>query len=294
MNIQNNIKTLAYFDIFEYPLTRVELETWQWQDDININVNNFTIQEKSGYYFLGDNTRHIQTRQLRSLIAEKKIARAKKFAKLFRLLPSVKMVAVCNSLGYYNVREASDIDFFIITAPGRIWLTRFWLQSFIKILKLRPYDKGDKKDTICLTFFLSSDNLNITDIKIDQQDVYLTYWITQLIPIYNQDKIYEKFLKANSWIKNNLPHYLPHNISGDRFVESIIFSKLFFPLSLSVFEKVFKRIQLKILPANLKQMVNKDSRVIMNDKMLKFHGQDDNRLKYKKIWLKKLKQQSNQ
>jgi hypothetical protein len=53
-----------------------------------------------------------------------------------------------------------------------------------------------------------------------------------------------------------------------------------------VFEKILRWVQLKIMPSKLKQMANKDSRVIISNSILKFH-ENDRRVEYKKRWLEK-------
>ena len=35
--------------------------------------------------------------------------------KIWRFIPFIKMVGICNSMGQFNLKEYSDIDFFIIT-----------------------------------------------------------------------------------------------------------------------------------------------------------------------------------
>ena len=217
-----------------------------------------------------------------------KLGRAKRVIKLLCLLPSVKMIAVCNSLGYLNAKLDSDIDLFILTSPGKIWLTRFWLQSFLKILHLRPYDQGRKKDSICLTFFLSTDNLNIESLQINEPDVYLTYWITQLLPLYNPDGWYEKFINANGWVLKYLPHARAIKLAPAWQIKKNNLNYFFYIFTFKWWENFSKKIQLKILPLVLSEQANKDTRVILNDKILKLHGQEDKRKEYLNLWQEKL------
>lgn len=285
MNKENLYKALKYFDMFSYPLTRVEAKAWQWtSDELHRNINIEDIEEKDGFYFLNGREDIIKIRQDRYKISDQKILKARSIIKLFRLLPSVKMIAICNSLGYQNARAESDIDLFIITTPGKIWLTRFWLTSLLKLMRLRPYDRGVKKDTFCLTFFMTTENFNIESLKIGNTDVYLTYWLTQLIPLYNPENIYEYFLQANDWVLKYLPDFISYKVSDDRRIDHSHWSKLFRFLTLPGWENILKNFQLKIMPNSLQQAANKDTRVVIKENILKFHGSDDNRLNYLNKW----------
>ncbi len=285
------IAALTYFDIFSFPLTRVELEMWQWRADNNLA--NLSVEEKKGFYFLAGKEDSIRERQRRYQTSVLKLKRARLFAKIFRLFPSVQMIAVCNSLGYFNARSQSDIDLFIIVKPGTIWLTRFWLQGILKLLRARPFDRGTRRDSVCLTFFLTSDHLDIGELQIVKPDVYLHYWLTQLIPLYDPFDYYQRFLQANSyWLKEYLPNYLPYRPARRLQVKPSPFVKLFNWLTCAFWEKLARDIQLKIMPDKLKELAGKDSRVILNNNILKFHS-EDNRLKYFNLWQKKIKPAGN-
>ncbi len=214
------------------------------------------------------------------------------------------MIAVGNYIPADNTKKNSDIDFFIITKKGRIWLARFFCATISKILGWRPTEKN-KKDKICLTFFISEDNLNLKSIALDQ-DIYFYYWIATLYPLYNKDEIYEKFIKANDWIKRYLPNLDSSVIARNDIGatkqsrnNSVIARKSLsrrmagkqsqglqnkprdcfsrqggIAMTLDFLENLAKKFQFKIMPKNLKQLANKNTYVIINDKILKFHDQD--------------------
>ncbi len=279
-------KNLVFHDIFSYPLTTRELQKLAWQDELRVDTNNIKYQTQAGFYFLPNKSENIRIRGDNFVTSVNKLRKAKRLIKWLRLLPSVKMIAVCNSLGYLNANEASDIDLFIIAAKGKIWLTRFWLQSFLKLLRLRPYDRGQKQDSFCLTFFLSQDNLNISNLQITNPDIYLAYWVVRLLPIYDPANIYQDFLQANSWVKKYFSQVEAIQLDNDWLVKKSFFRYFFIFLTFNFWTKILKKIQLRLLPHSLQQLANQDSRVIMTDQVLKFHGIDDKREYYNKIWEK--------
>ena len=163
MSIEKNIiKSICYFDIFDYPLTLPEIHQWLFQIKTNLSdlksvfeQSEFLkekIGQKDGFYFLNGREEIIEIRKKRKEISEKKIKRAKKICKwLLFFNPFVKGVAVCNDLAYFNAPENSDIDLFIITQKNSIWAARFFLVFSLKLFGLRPTEKN-KKDKICLSF----------------------------------------------------------------------------------------------------------------------------------------------
>jgi predicted nucleotidyltransferase len=300
--MENNLEksilaTIAYFDIFDYPLTIVELWKWLYQSGAEEKKNNLSeildilennvkinslVGSRRGFYFLRGREAIVELRQARYNLAEKKFKRALRVGFFLKRLPGIKMIAVCNNLAWSNAGEESDIDLFVVTEKGKIWTTRFWAAGLLKIFGLRPNEKRTK-DKICLSFFADEENLNLEKISLGRPDIYLIYWIAQIAPIYDPGGIYQKFLEANSWIKKYLPNYLGVEPGRQRLLGRQKLALNF----LGWGENFFHRIQLRAMPTKLKEMANRDSRVIVNDSMLKFHA-NDRREEYRDKWIKQI------
>ena len=226
-------------------------------------------------------------------IAQEKYKEAIKVIKFLRYAPGVKMIAVANSVSQNLAAPASDIDLFIVTRSGRVWTARFFCIMILSLLRKRPLRPGIQgnrlgqvqslrnKDKICLTFFLSEDNLNLEKYKIAAQDVYLVEWIRALKPLYSENTIDKEFYHQNRFAfqgkeKMRRAPFIPNY---KRRVGQLIFLK---PLlnCLSIGEPFYKWLQLKIMPLPLKMGAFAwDSAVIVSDKILKFHT-NDRRLEY--------------
>jgi hypothetical protein len=332
---QSIIATLSYFDIFEYPLTLFEIRknlvdldgdllnencadercpTPHGVSDTSrfslVEIENALggeelknrVEQKNGFYFLKNRSYYL-TRQKRYYFANKKFKRAMKIAFLLSKIPFIKMIAVCNSLGYSNTREGSDIDFFITTSKKRVWSARFLSVFLIKFLNLRP-KKGSVKDTICMSFFVDEENLNLEKFRFSKDDIYLRFWITQLVPIYDQGGVYEKFWSENKWVEGWLPNRIRNEVVARR---EIFASRRSSPrnggaeklrrgikglnknsVQVSWFEKLAKKIQLKFMNSKLKELMNKDTRVVVNDGVLKLFAVD-RREEYMERWMKAVK-----
>ncbi|HAW52830.1 MAG TPA: hypothetical protein DCX54_10975 [Flavobacteriales bacterium] len=95
----------------------------------------------------------------------------------------------------------SDIDYFIITEPGRLWFTRTVLIAFKKIFLLNSYK------LFCLNYFVDLNNLKIRD-----QNLYVAHEISTLIPTYGQFNC-KTFFESNQWIHEYLPNSTEFDVS---------------------------------------------------------------------------------
>lgn len=297
---QSILRTLAFFDIFSYPLTAEEIFKWLYRPNDNYTLLDIkkalkksqALKEKlsltEAFYSLKGREHTAYIRKKNNNIAERKYYKAIRLIKFYRLIPFVRMVAVCNTLAYSNAREDSDIDLFIITKKGKIWLARFFTILMVKILGKRPSDQKNR-DTFCLSFYVDEDHLNIENININSKDIYTPYWVAQLMPIYDPDGLYDKFIEENSWYRRHLPNAHPNQFSKQvketkacKTMEKI-FNFLFSPPWLNNFlDPLYRRFQYVIIDHNLKSLVNVDTRVIINEQMLKFHENDRREMFYKK------------
>ena len=292
---QSILKTLIYFDIHDYPLTVMEVWKWLYRDyadktqigtdgswinhgsitDIQKIINQMSdkVESKDGFYFLKGRGELIKIRLDRYNLTEQKFKRARKFVKILWLIPFVRCVMVVNRLAYSNVHQNSDIDLAVVVQKNRLWLTRLLSIGLFNLLKVRPKQINRAK-AIDLSFFISEDSLNLESLKNDE-DVLFPFWVSQFVPVYD-DGIFDKLVKSNQWIKDYLPNSFKYQLNDRRQVRRV--SRANWLISLLVnwdfLEKMSKKYQMKILPQDLKEMMNQDSRVVINDKFLKFHRHD--------------------
>ena len=204
------LSTICYFDIFDYPLTLLEIWQWLWLDtntekqielkdikDILITSRylNDRLKCSKGFYFLNSRDDIILTRLRRYALASNKNKIAKRGIEAIKFLPFIKLVGLCNNSGNNNIRDDSDIDLFIVTSKNRLFIARFLVTVLISLMRLRRHDQKIA-NRLCLSFYASEDDLDFSKIKIIDNDVYLIYWIVNLFPIYDRGS-YDIFLKKN-------------------------------------------------------------------------------------------------
>src|SRR3989344_2465916 len=294
------LKTVAFFDIFKHPLTAWEIHKWLYKYPGHLDFSQllsvlaqsrvlaeeFSLTEV--FYSLRGREFTTWHRKQNNNLADRKFARALKLVKLYRFIPYIKMVAVCNSLAYSNARDDSDIDLFIITQRRKIWLARFFAIILVRLVGFRPSPQHSR-DAYCLSFFVDEDHLDISGVSLGKNDIYLAYWVKELMPLYDPDALYEKFLQANHWAQDYLPRsYLNQFV---REVKDSGWSRVLAwmvgfisspPLPTPWLDGFYRGLQLKIIDSHLKSMVNVDTRVVVNERMLKFHYNDRREHYYKK------------
>lgn len=295
------VKTIAFFDIFNRALTPFEI--WQclsvkcsFSAVFLSLVKNENIFQKDGYYFLKDRAGIVSNVTSQYNLANQKFKIAKKAASKICFLSGVEMVGVCNNFLY---KKESDIDFFIIVSPRRMWLTRALVTIILHFFKLRRHGKKIT-NRICLSFYTTKDNLNLENLALKDIDPYFYHWFLDLTPIYGQET-YEEFFKENNWLKNIFPNSFHKKMCDQKTVKDnflTLFGRINGRIILAGFigdflEKFAKKIQLKKMSYNLNSLSAKnDSRVIIDDKILKFH-ESDRREEFKNIFLEKMKHLSS-
>jgi len=205
------IKTLAYYDIFDYPLTLKEiyfcLDTNSIdKEELNAEANSLMtkniIYMKNDYYLLNPDYNRVIRRVEGNGRAKGKMKTAKWFANFISLFPFVRAVFLSGSISKGYLDKEADIDYFIITKQNRLWLSRFLLVLFKKIFLLNSYKY------FCINYFISEDNL-----EIEEKNIYTATELVTLIPVYGA-KLYDNFYYANAWIKSYYPNYPKRDTSN--------------------------------------------------------------------------------
>src|SRR5665811_218304 len=106
------------------------------------------------------------------------------------------MVAAANFIGSHNWRKDGDIDFFIITKENYLWRSRLFCAGIAKLLFSRP-TINNKKDKICLSFYISESALNLRPLELEGGDPYFEFWRRGLFPLYTRNDIWNRFQAAN-------------------------------------------------------------------------------------------------
>lgn len=136
----------------------------------------------------------------------KLLQKAKRWSRLFGLLPSVKAIAVVNSAAFGNVHAESDIDLFVVTSPNRIFLTKGLLMYGLRALK-QLEDNTTSAERFSLGMFITTHGVKMEKDMMKVNDPHLTYWLITAKPVYGHQTWYS-VLRKDPYLEKKLPNYV--------------------------------------------------------------------------------------
>ena len=289
------LSTLSFFHIYKLPLNAERI--WQLLycrqatlDEVKKELLNLSnkgiICENGGLYSLD----HFDTWKYHAnqLEIKERWEKVKKYYWLLSCLPFVEEISVINSVAMGNADAESDIDFFVITRPKRLYFVRTMVIVIFKLLGVyKTRTKINKR--FCFGFYMTTDQLSIKNLLLSEQDPYMAFWLGTMIPIVGHN-VYEKFIKENRWIYYYLPNFnlfkrlsLTKDFKPKPRLKFLLSALAYFPAI--ILESILRRIHIRHtfkLPENHW----KTSSTIANKQMLKLHALDprlDLRAKFEKI-----------
>lgn len=199
------LKTLAFFDLFDRPLTVYEITQYlpgfqASDDEIFAYLSQSPLASScEGYFCLKGREAIFSLFFSRKTVNENLWKKVWRFSFIFSFIPFLKDVSVCNRLAYEAATAKSDIDLFVVSKRNRLFLCRTFLLFFLGIFGVRLH--GNKiTGRFCLSFLVSKDRANVDDIALQPFDVYLFFWEKTLRPIVFRSsffaRVFEFLLKG--------------------------------------------------------------------------------------------------
>jgi len=204
-------QTLIFYDIFEKPLTPLEIFKYLPAQNRQISFFEFKqilktseslkkiMNSQAGLFFLAGRTDLLKTREKRMKESQLKFKKLKNISFVLFFIPFLKMAALTGSLTIQNAKFSSDFDLLVVAEKNRLWLTRAFLIFFTQIFNIRRH--GQKiKNRFCLNCFLTRDSLEIKE-GAKPRDFFSAQEYGRLIPILEkEDGAGKSFFKENRWL----------------------------------------------------------------------------------------------
>jgi hypothetical protein len=197
------VRAVAYSDVFDYSLTAGEVHRYLMdvpatRAEVGAVLSNGRLvpcflSSLDEHYTLPGREAIVEKRRERGEQARQAWVRAFRYGRIIAGLPFVRMVAVTGELAMDNVGPWSDIDYFIVTEPGRLWLSRLMVVAVVRFAALRGSE-------ICPNYLLSERSL-----VLDDRNLYTAHEVAQMVPISGL-AIYHRLRDLNPWVQLHLPN----------------------------------------------------------------------------------------
>ena len=212
MNTESNItslkrdiiRTLAYYDIFSYPLTASEVyhnlrDNHTSLDEVKRELEKLSrsqiLHRKGEFYLLNNNDTYIKRREKGNALAKKRLKTAQRVSGFISRFPFIRGIFLSGSISKGFMEEDSDIDYFVITHPNRVWFSRLMLMLFKKVFLF------NSKKIFCINYFVDSENL-----EIQEKNIFTATELVTLLPTFSSE-MYEELYAKNIWMRQFYPNF---------------------------------------------------------------------------------------
>lgn len=193
-------KTLAYSDLFEYPLTASEIHCgliehaathFEVVHELEALRLAGEISRRENYFCLPGREHCVELRERRRRMSAATLQSYSGVLRLIKNFPFIRAVALSGTLAFQNAKGEDDLDLFIITEQGRLWTVYSSLVLLCKLFGLRRQ--------ICLNCLIDT-----AHCEIAERDFFVAHQIMFLRPISGVATLRE-FWQANEWSAKHLP-----------------------------------------------------------------------------------------
>jgi hypothetical protein len=197
------LHTILYADLFDYPLTSAEVAHYLiglscLAEEVCTCLSRSDwlaerVTEVDGYFVVRGREALVAQRLERAVASDRLWRRARRFVRVLRALPFVRMIGITGALAMRNSAAGDDIDVFIVTAPDRVWLTRAFAIGLVYMGKLCG-------DTLCPNYLISE-----RVFALERHTLFVAHEFAQMSPVYGF-AVYDQMLTANGWVHSFLPN----------------------------------------------------------------------------------------
>jgi len=228
-DVSNHIlKTLLYYDIFNYPLKDSEVFRFLGTNHVDLEfiqhelrtlVEQRRIYQFQNFFTVQNKEALIERRVKGNDRADKSMDMAYRQARRIMRFPFVRAVMASGSLSKGFMDEKSDLDFFIVTEPRRLWICRTFLVLYKRLFLFNSHKY------FCVNYFLDSDHL-----EIEEKNLFTATELATVLPLAGAS-YYMRLHDRNPWLRDFFPNFNTRPLdqvssgesrTGKRMIEGII------------------------------------------------------------------------
>lgn len=196
------IRTVVYADVFDYALTPVEIHYYLAHLTASLAEVQAALATST---WLAERLTRVEDYVVltgREHLPALRVERERSSAELWRsacfwaqwiaLAPFVRMVAVTGALAVNNAPAGDDIDYLLVTEPGRVWLARAWVIGLVYLARWGGAH-------LCPNYIVASHAL-----VEERQDAFTAHDLAQMV-ILSGVELYRRMRAANPWVLEYLP-----------------------------------------------------------------------------------------
>ena len=198
------LQTVAYADIFDYPLTPSEIQRYLTGATATVeevqaalsssSLNGRYLSRSADYFSLAGREHIVETRRRRAQVAARLWPVGRRYGHFIGSLPFVRMVAVTGSLAVDNTESGGDIDYLVVTKARRLWLCRLLVVVLVRWVEWRS------GYTLCPNYFISENALTI-----NEHDLYTARELVQMVTVFGSET-YTTMRQFNAWTDGQFPN----------------------------------------------------------------------------------------
>jgi hypothetical protein len=196
------VRAVGYADVFDAPLERSRvhlaldrraspnevrwaLESPGWADGIlEIGEADLTISGRGGL---------CASATARRAVSARRWPAARVAGRLIGALPFIRMVAVSGSLAVDSSDGDADIDLFVVTADGRLWVARRLIMGLVRLFALA-------RIRLCPNYLLA-----LSALELEDRTLFVAHELAQLVPVAGHGLL-PVLIERNRWAAAELPN----------------------------------------------------------------------------------------
>jgi len=199
------LKTLSYFDLFDYPITAEEILLYLDQNvpasKLKLSLDQLTAEKKifklGNFYSLRNSQALIDRRLKGNDRAALLLPKAYKICGFLYRFPFVRGIGISGSLSKNFAAEDADIDYFIVTKANRLWIARTLMHLYKKLTFLTG-----RQHNYCMNYYIDEERLNI-----EEKNAFTAIEVLTLVPVCGNGTM-EKFFISNEWTNQYYPNFI--------------------------------------------------------------------------------------
>ena len=239
-----------------------EFSNSEWQECVKL-YNTKLVKEKE---------RNAIQRAKHQEIAHHLQPRIEQAKAIIQHIPEIVDVFLVNSFTFGALKPSSDIDLLVVAKPQTLWWTRVKLTAALEKAGIRR-KPGHIEEQICLSFFITTDHLNMEPIAYED-DIHFAYWAILAQSLFG--RLQNAWWQKNAWLHSLFPNWKVNDDCSNIQIESA-------SLGTQVANALVK-VPLKIRHSLNKKKLGPESSILITDDIFKFHNIDRRKYYQEKTW----------